>query len=268
METIAQLEILLEGAPEDGAFVRLNDFRIFLDDLQGALRAVEAEVDRDAESPLQYRIVGLEVGSARVCLRPEESDPRVAQLAPRVLTRLTDTLDAVSQGRELEGTTHETLTALQRLGGAYRRHVRGIDFGVNGTRVTLPRDFEERVRHLLRRVTRSQGTLRGRLDAINVHQRPHFSIYPVTGPAKVRCLYQEEQIPDIGRYLGRYVEVEGTLHFHGDEVFPHEIIVSTLRAMPDPRGLPRADELVGSLPDVTGGLDVLDYLAELRAEDH
>jgi len=264
LEEAGTLDILIEGAPEDGTFVRLGDFQRFLEGLQRTLQAVEAEVTGQHQPTVFYRIVGLETGSARLQLQAED---RGAGNGEWVLRRFTRTVAAVGRGEELEGTSYETLTALHGLAGALKRHVRRLQFGLDGLSVPVPADFEIQLDRLLGQVACSYGSYRGKLEHINLHGgRPRFFIYPPAGPVRIQCTYKREEIPNIGDYLEKVVEVRGIVKYRGDDPYPVLIEVEEIRAFPPARDLPTVDDLLGSIPNLTGELDTVSYLEMLRRD--
>lgn len=260
-----RLLVTLEGAPEDGAAVRLGDMQQFLGDLHRALRSLEGEIEGGPQSALVYRVVGLKSGSAQFEIEITEAGPLASNAGEAVAQRFLRTVDLVGRGLEPDGTTYDTLTSLKNLAVRPGRHIQGIAVGASGREVRVPRDFGEQVDRMLRRTHHSYTTQRGKLDQVNVHgAQPKFYLYPAAGPVRVACTCGVDLLGELGSYLGRLVEVEGRARYHGER-FPHLIEVASIRLLPAAGELPSADAIVGSIPDLTGELSTNAYLEALRA---
>jgi hypothetical protein len=91
------------------------------------------------------------------------------------------------------------------------------------------------------------GTVEGRLEAVNVHGRPTFSIWERSSGQRVECVAGESlTVEDMGAALGRRVAVRGRIRASkGGE--KRRIDATELHVFPAEEELPSADEVRGIL---------------------
>lgn len=262
------LEVELEGAPADGGAIRLDELHQFLQHLRETLLAVEKEIVDDGKPTTIYRVVELSYASpARLKL---QAVPEAGQedMGPAVVARFAHQVDLLNDGNEPDGIDTHTLQMMQGLSAGYRRHIATIRFTTSDRSVSLQHDFEAKVKKLLGNVFRSPGSFRGKVEQVNVHlDPPTFHIYPVAGPVKIRCIYPRTVYPDIGRYLDTVVDVHGKMKYRGDCPHPFEIEVDEIVSLPPQSQLPTTKQIIGSMPDVTDGMDVISFLRKRRDEE-
>jgi hypothetical protein len=127
--------------------------------------------------------------------------------------------------------------------------------------------FDSSVRNLLGNIYMSTGTFRGRLEAVNLHTNPSSAyIYPVIGPSKVRCTFTKGRFGNIGDYLDRFVEVVGVLKFRENEPHPFAIDVEEITPIGGAHIPIDLTNLIGLMPNITMGADVMEYLGDIRHE--
>jgi len=107
----------------------------------------------------------------------------------------------------------------------------------------------------------------GRLEGVNVHgNKSEFYVYDPLMDQKMRCLFPDEMLDEVGRLLGERVEVGGMTTF-GSGSTPQAMRVQTLRHIKARAGsfLDRlhAAHREGGI-DLTGGLSVEEAIDEVR----
>ena len=109
------------------------------------------------------------------------------------------------------------------------------------------------------------GSISGKLDAINVHNRTNkFYLYPALGPKKVMCHFPEAMVDEAIAAIQRHIEVSGTFKYKRRDFFPYEIEVEKLRVFPRIDELPSFMSLRGLAPNATGDLDSVAFVRERR----
>jgi len=108
----------------------------------------------------------------------------------------------------------------------------------------------------------------GRLEGVNVHgNKSEFYVYDPLTAQKMRCLFPDEMLDQVGRLISQRVEVGGVTKF-GLGNMPQSMRVETLRHIPARSGsfldrLRHAHEQ-GPL-DFTGGLSIEEAIDEVRS---
>jgi hypothetical protein len=112
------------------------------------------------------------------------------------------------------------------------------------------------------------GFVRGKLEAIDLHDSANvFKIYPQVGPSKIACHFPNALLDDAIRAVNHSVEVHGMLSYRANEPFPYAVEVARITDLERENEEPPAfEDLVGSAPDLTGGVPAEDWIAERRLE--
>ena len=106
----------------------------------------------------------------------------------------------------------------------------------------------------------SVGSIEGQLDTISVHGRPYFTLYDAVSGRGVRCYFSDEQRATVIPALGKKVLAHGRLRRDPAGV-PRE-----LRDLDELTILGRSPGSPDTLPGIFAGLDVREYLRDLRGE--
>jgi hypothetical protein len=256
-----RLEFHLEGDLRDDGLVLAQDFVAFLSSVLGVLRRLEAE--RGRKGATGYRIVDLDIGSATVALEPETADSREGTEV------FSDFLEGVAAVRdrtiERQRFQPETRRAFLKMVEPLRQHhLRSISVRADGGDIELRTGSHAPVRILAGPEVHSVGELTGFIDAINVHREPVFFLYPVIGPSRVRCNFDRGLLDRVRSSLKRHVSVFGLIEYPEGSPFASRITVERIEVHPEERDLTPIDSLRGILPDLTGGLDSVAYVRQVR----
>lgn len=110
---------------------------------------------------------------------------------------------------------------------------------------------------------RSVGSLIGRLEVISARRgRKTFGLYTAqTGPA-VKCFFGPELQPRVMDAFDRRVLAEGIITRKADGQ-PVSILVGQFEEIPDD-SRPTVDDLLGSQPNITGGLGSVEFIRQQR----
>ena len=261
---MSRLRFKLHGSGHDlGDAVTLRDFGDFVDALLDCFRQLERESDLQAR--IEYRITGLEVGSAGLevdALSPGDLDRSAESLA----RDFENGFHALGDGNILRTSfERRTQEAFVRLLKPLRHNVQRIEFtgeqphelGRQDASQTLPDQ---------RRDASVLGSVSGKVEAVNVHgNKPVFFLYPVSGPFKVRCRFEPSLLlDDLREAIDRHTTVYGMLDYEVGEPFPVEVVVERVEVSPPDTELPTLRSLIGIAPDLTGGIDSVEYVRGLR----
>jgi len=258
------LTLRLVGPDDEGGAVRFEDFRTFCDKMTECLRRSEVAVTRRA-GRIRYRIVNLQSGSAVVTLeavapkrtRKEWTDRRADVLGffKRTVATLevsTDydprlSPDDLFAFRQLRAKLHHTKEVWVEQAQITNQYVANID-------------------SILGAPIRSEGSVSGFLEGLNLHQKDEFILYPPIPGYRIVCSFPESMFEQVREALRRNVTVTGTLSHHPDRAFPDRVQVRQLEIQPPNDQLPKLRELKGILRGGTGGLSAVEFVRALRDE--
>ncbi len=257
------LRFILRGEGKDDDLVDASDFSSFLRALLACLGALEEETA--AQAPVEYRITGLEIGSAAIELEPistgdlNKSAEAVSESFSRGFAALQN------DGLLRSGFTRKTQSRFLDLTKPLRHATRAIEFGVEGGQpVRITRASPIRALPEVKVTAVSQGSVKGAVDALNVHSQPLFYVYPKSGPKRVRCSFPVELLDDLREAIKRNTTVYGLMEFQGGSPFPTELKVERVEVHPPDSELPRLASLWGTDPRIASGRPATEFVQALR----
>lgn len=258
-----QMGIHLFGASMPDGAVRLDALGKLATTLVAALQAVEDEIRESRQTSI--RVVQYSLGRPGTLLLLETPDGDAdTRSGGRVFDRFIRELESVDRGEMPEDMEFPTLERFRDV-AALSRQFSQMEFTLGRRRVRVNAETIGAIKELLARVRSSHGSVKGKLDAINLHSVPCVAqIYPAAGPIRIRCAFSLGQIPNIGDFLGRHVVVHGTKRYRVGRSHPFEIRITAIRALRPLRGL---EDLGCSMPELLEGLTLEGYLALARGEN-
>lgn len=254
-----------EGISAEALRLHLEQALRFLEDDPGAGEAVvEWKVTRvQMNSPLLLEMERkVKPGHAEPASRPGED-------LARAFARL-DRGEAL--GEELSATR---LHALEKI-AAHSNGVRQVRIKAGvGEAIEIKPDWVgelKRVRAMRKmrdQLPEQAYSIAGRLEGVNVHgNKSEFYVYDPLTDQKMRCIFPDEMLEQVGRLLGERVEVSGLTKF-GPGSSPQLMRVESVRAIETKAGSfldrLRAAHEKGYL-SFTGGLTIEDAIDEVRSD--
>lgn len=258
------LSLSLSGRPEDKGDVRLADFTEFLYDTLRCLRAVDRRVTGQQFASADYRITGLKHSSATVEVEPIPYK-KAADYTDRIVRTFTEGLAIIIEKAEApEYFDRPLLENFRQLAKPLSRHVRSIEVRADHRSIAITKQLEVNIDKIIGEDIKSEGSMAGQLDVVNVHDQSMFYIFPVAGPAKIACTFEDEKLEDVKAAIKKYVTVSGTFLYKKNEVFPYQIEVGAIEVHPPEEELPTLASLRGIAPGMTGDLDSVEFIRRLR----
>jgi len=112
---------------------------------------------------------------------------------------------------------------------------------------------------------REHGSVTGWLEQINLHSGQNvFSVYPMVGPRRVRCLFGVELREVAVGSVDQYVTVYGELEYRAHSQHPHSINAERIEAHGAGHTAVTLDELRGIAPDATGEESSEEFVRRVR----
>jgi hypothetical protein len=109
------------------------------------------------------------------------------------------------------------------------------------------------------------GSITGRLDSINVHGRHQASLWDELDQRRVTVTFAEADYEAVKAALRQRVELFGVIQEDADGRAVR-LRMQTLEIQPSDDQLPTLGSLIGSMPDLTGGMTPEEYLERSRRE--
>lgn len=234
----ATLTFRLVGPQQDDGMVRLGDFASTLENLHLALRQVERSVLRRSPQAI-YRVSDLKVGSAEATIEEVSEDDALG--SPLVV--FTETMLKLNRGEEID--QRVDWMVLQRMDRLYQPVVSGRAARLEFAGERLNPQFRHTIRKLLEGGTVSMGSVTGRLERVNVHDRSEFLLYTPVGTAYVRCRFPSRLLDDVRKAIKRNVTVHGSLRSMRGRDVTMFAEVERLEIHPDDHELPTLASLRG-----------------------
>jgi hypothetical protein len=254
-----KLTVKLSGGKEDAGTVLFGDFRDFCGSLALCLRKVEGVVARDAK--LRYRILDLKSGSIAMTLEPETAED--GQIAAEVVKLFAETVYKLEVGEPIDPRfTRDDLQAFRRLAEPLNRRLSEVR--VADTDITS--QFIANVDKIIGASIPSDGSVSGRLERLNLHNRNEFALYLPIGGFVVTCIFPEQLLSQVIAAIRQTVTVHGTLFFRPDSPFPDRVHVRSMEIHPPDEDLPTLGELRGLLKGSLGDQTSVEFVHSIRDE--
>lgn len=98
------------------------------------------------------------------------------------------------------------------------------------------------------------GTADGMLEAVNIHGKiNNCALYPLVGPKRISCRFEEHLFKKIKPALGKYVMIEGILKYRWREKFPHAADIHKIDVLPSWDEQPSFEDILGMASNATHG---------------
>jgi hypothetical protein len=255
-----KLTVKLSGDESLGGNVLFADFREFCEALTVCLHTVETLVA--GRTRLRYLMSDVASGSVAVTLEPMR--PRKGHdVSGEVVELFVKTVRQLEEGEEIDRRfPKETLYAFRRLGGPLHRRGAGVEIG--GRRITAA--YIAHIDTLIGASIPSEGSVSGRLERINLHERNEFALYPPIEGFVVVCVFPDEMTDTVIAAINRTVTVSGRMTFKPDKPFPERVQVRAIEIHPPDNELPKLGELRGLLRGAIGNRSAVEFIKAIRNE--
>ena len=245
----------------EGETASLDLFVRVLEDVRKLVIEVDYAVNRE-RSGKRWAVTRLRSSAPTFTIAPADADLRATDAIFAGIVEISQGTDSPPQYF-----TEDVLECLIKM----RRHFRGQDRAssitvfANGDKpAEITKDIDGKVKKILDSSYWSLGSLEGRLEAVNFHRQPSFTIWERVSRAPVRCsLPNDQNWKDRAKsLLEKRVLVQGRIRYFSNGV-PRSIssIVEILDNTPDP-SLPKAG--FGSIPDTEAAKDPAEFLRAIR----
>ncbi len=271
-DTNLQIVLELNGLPDEQGHVRLDDLLEELSALRAALDNIDRTVDQTRTTTLYYRVIDAKHSSPlKIVLEPVKKKklPRrfIVDVAKRHDRFFKELATIKATGTASEDIDSATLESFKRLVSNMGKKFSEVRLSNHSESVQLDTSFKDKVSALLEREFYSQGSIEGKLEAINIHGGTNtFWIYPDTGPTKILCKFPAGTKDRAKSAIDRIVRVTGRKIFRPHALFPHRVEVVDFEILPE--GSPRTSihDMGGIAPTQPGEEGSVDQVRRMRDE--
>jgi len=250
----------------EGHTVELPELAGALGNFLGLLQEVDSTVSEKKSGHLRWRVTTLQndpsplVGVTPILVRPAFIDTSF-RVEREIINNVVSLTEKGERNRYL---SDAALTRVEKIAKTatkigdsviYTAKKEGIALSTRVTAKTLTQ-----VRDLTNIRSTSYGTVIGNLDSISVHHGLEFRVWDENIKRPVRCRFSEKQKASALALLGSRVIVSGMVSAdrYGQ---PVSMSIETLDGAAL-EALPSIEEMIGLLPDLTGGLSLRDFLED------
>jgi len=249
----------LQGLTNEDGHLRLEDLTSQLTALRKSLEGIDRGFDPDGRAGLYYRVVGLSHNSpVSVKLIPvrrpkrKEKDVDISERHHRIFKELESITRNEPPSPEVDNATLEEirkLTSKNRSGGA-----RLIN---NAHSVSFDDAFKKNLSYFLEHEEYSVGSIQGRLEAINLHGKNRFWIYPSAGPIRILCEFVAGLKEKAKHSLDKAIWVRGQKYFRPNANFPHRMVVHDFHEIETTEGIEKLIKMKGCAKSDEGSVQMI-----------
>jgi hypothetical protein len=261
--TAVLVEARLEGPQGDRHQVYLGDLKQLSDQLSTCLGVAEKAITK-ARPRIKYRIENLGTGSLVLTLGNGESDAQSPY--NKTVALFNRTVSALQAGAAIDPRIgRPALESFRKLVDVFLRRNRSLS--LNGVELTTR--YIANIDDLLKMTIVSEGSFKGRIERLNIHNKNEFALYTPLSEHGVVCTFDPELFQEVRDAIGKSATVSGKLHFHGDEGFPAHINVNSIVTNPDDDELPTLASLRGIFPaSAFGNQSAIEFIQTVRDEQN
>jgi hypothetical protein len=252
--------------------LRLDDFLEQMAALKTALRETERVVAGGAEPSLYFTIKRLQKSSpANVTLEAvsdagdERSEPRYASYVVRSLTA---NLRVIANKRRIPSKLDvPALEAYRALAEPAEKRLLEVKIQVGNNSVLIGKRFREILDSIMGDDEFSCGSVSGRLEAINLHDKNRrFQLFPTIGPDRIVGTFRNKDRKRFASAVDRYVTIYGRLRYKTwGSSHPYAINADDI-TIHDVQGGHTLEDLKGVSPGARGTQSTQEYIDTLRDE--
>ena len=260
------IEIIIEGMPEDDGQVRVSAFISELDAITKNISKVDKYISSKGSPSFYFRIAELSYSSpATVVLEPVLQNPSVDYRNKTIQTFFSAYKNIESGSADRKQIDYSLIEGLIETTSLIGKSINSVRIITDGFDFALTKEFKAKLDLVLAPEDRARGFLRGMLEYINIHGGQNvFKIYPDVGPIKITCHFPSGLKKTAIQAVGSYVEVRGELRYRAVSNYPHEISVDEIEIFSPDEMLPSLYELRGIAPNFTGELSSEEFVRKIR----
>jgi len=225
------------------------------------LRALGPAVSPSDGNGLEWGVTNLYMGSFNI----EIACVTNPMLGAAVVQTFVDGMEAIQRAAERPPLFNNyILDKAKHLSGIINRDsVARIALGSGQQEIQVSQHVAANVDTLIGVRYEEIGSVEGRIEAINIHDRFQFNIYDFVTERGVRCSFPDTLFDEVVAALGHRAIVYGMVRTDAQGE-PISVRVERIERLRSRGELPSAADLRGIDPDFTGGMDPAEYVRMMR----
>jgi hypothetical protein len=245
----------------------IEDFFAAFQNFVGLLKDVDAALAQKKKGNLRWKVTSLTKSPMPVIGVTSYLRRTVEDITSRVEREIFGNIAALNEKSELTRTfSDSSLARIERIAKTTPRIGNSVIYidtrEAASPTVNITRETLEQVESIREPKSASWGTIYGKLGAIYVHNGNEYRVWDEDSGRPVVCTFkpsEEQSIKDLLRYR---VAVSGMIqaNTHGLPISIRR--VDQLEQIRE-SDLPTIEEMVGIVPDFTGGLSLKEYFEEM-----
>lgn len=261
-----KLDFKVDGLEKDGGTVRLAVFRDKLDQLTRLVADAERQSAHVKQAKSLFRLSDLKHSSAYIQLESfvedgYEGSVKAIDLLNHVLEEIDSQVDSLN---DIDSSLVKKIVDLCS-GAGDKFHTQTIAF--DGKQFVLDTNMASKAQKYLDRKFTAYGEIKGRIERVNIHDRHDFYLYLEITGSSVECHFKEEKLlQSVKDALGKTVIASGLLQYIGHDIEPTVATIDAIDIIPKGYKTPALEDLLGIAPNLTGDMDIEDYIRNIRGE--
>lgn len=259
------IKLQFEGIDSQEGYFRLGIFVQQLQFFSALLKEIDYAISH--KKTTYYRIVNLKLSSpAEVWLEPVQIYKKIDNryiIKKRFFEELTSIKENATVSSDI---SRKFLETLKGIANPIDKEIGRIKAMADSYSIEIDKPLRANIDVLLAPEVYSYGSVEGVLEAINLHNKNEFRIYPIVGAKVVICNFPQNKRAEAKKGLEKLVSVIGMITYRNKEKFPHKIDVKDIVVYPPENELPHFSDLRGVALDATGKLSSEEFVRKLRDE--
>ena len=271
-----KIGITVEGLPENNGNAEIGDFLKIAEGVITLLKKIarrEQGKEKAHKKAKDYKFLLVNLSHSS----PARIDIGIAPATAgaRPLSLISDTkkfFSLVSEGNT-DSIPDEFLIAGESIAGPICR--KGIKAGIQFSKDALPDSsvaVDEQFVRNIQQARRDQeicdySTVEGRIEMLNLHGKPRLKLYSdLPGAPPLVCDFSDPEIEKKATTaIKRRVAVRGQAWYRPHSFHPHRMHLEGIDLLDD-GDCPRAADLKGAFPRITGDLTIAEHIAKIHDE--
>lgn len=240
--TSPRLEAYVKGSDDRGGELYFDDLTRLCENLSACLRATEAAITQKRPQA-RYHLDRIESGSISLIIGVEQ-ECEESSIANEAIRLFNNTVDALQKGSAVDSRLgRKALEAYRQLAERFLKH--RAQLRLSGVKITSR--FVSTVDELLQRFFVSHGSVKGRIERLNIHNRNECSLYVPISDIGIDCTFDKELFSQVHAAVGQNATIYGTLEFSGQNALPETVKIDSIEIHRADKELPTLMELRGLL---------------------
>ena len=262
-----RIKFRLGGLKEDIDSLQLNEFVDKLDAIGKAILATDRIVSNSHRSTIEISIAELSKASpVEVTLELRPVSAAGPDNCDTIISTFLSAVNNFQQGASApEDFDRHTFEAFKKIGIQGGDKLTEIVVKVDDTEVKIGEVYLENVDSIIGPDQAEFGSVKGRIEYLNIHNKNVFYLYPPTG-GRVKCNFPEFLKEKVIGSVNKSTSVQGLLKLKRSEIIPYEIDAKDITEIDDSETQTTLRSLRRIEPDRLKGEHPADFIERLRDE--